>query len=77
MRELLIFICGMVFVSFAYPMLDAISTLFQNWLGSKSVSLQVKAEKTKMEVDQTPVHAVGFQIPQEPEQDDEDWGEDE
>ena len=77
MKELGIFIFGMVFVSFVYPMLDAISTLFQNCLGSKSVSLQVKAEKAKMEVDQTPVHAVGFQIPQEPEQDDEDWEEDE
>lgn len=74
MKELLIFICGMIFVSFFYPIADSISTFIQNWFGAKSVELQVKAEQKKLEVDQTPVHAVGFQVPQEPEQE-EYWEE--
>ena len=81
MRELLIFICGMVFVSFGYPILDSISTWVQNFFAKKSVALQVQAEKNKQEVQQeevAPVHAIGFQVPEQQEEyDDEEWEEDE
>ena len=80
MKELGIFICGMVFVSFGYPILDSISTWVQNFFAKKSVALQVQAEKNKQEVQQeevAPVHAIGFQVPEQQEEYDEDWEEDE
>ena len=81
MKELGIFICGMVFVSFGYPILDSISTWVQNFFAKKSVALQVQAEKNKQEVQEeesSNVHAIGFQVPEQQEEyDDEEWEEDE
>ena len=74
MTYLLIFIAGILFVfimNFISPILDALSTWVQNIFGAKSVKLQVEAEKTKLEADQTPVGAIGFQY----EAPVEDWEE--
>lgn len=68
---LLTFILGIIFISFLYPILDSISTYICNWFGSKSVKLQIETERAKAEVEETPVHAIGFQVPNE-EWEDED-----
>ena len=70
MTYLLIFISGILFINFLYPILDSISVYICNYFSSKSIKLQVQTEKVKAEIDETPIRTIGFQIPNE-----EDWEE--
>ena len=79
MKELLIFIFGIVFATVLMPILDAIGTWVQNIFGKGSIKLQVEAEKIQKSTEEEEIQKqpMGFHMPESEEIEEENWEEEE